>query len=337
MLLDPARGADGEAPLTRLTPEVAFPESEGWPQTYFAAPYPLSEDHYLVAWSHQPLPPGTPRPLWGMAGPPNDLGLYLFDAFGNLNLIYRDPEISSDDAAADPAAADAAPDARRRVDWADRRRAGMLLVDVYRRAGAIVRAASIRQLRLVGVPAKTHPTMNHPSLGVTRDDPGKFVIGTVPVEADGSAYFRVPAGVTFFLQALDAQGHGRADDAQRHLRAARPDRHLHRLPRTAQHLAAQCRPLPRLRREPSKITPGPDGSWPLDYQVLVQPVLDAHCVACHRAGHRGSRFDLTAASPTTRWWTTAVRHSRTTCGSAIKRGGRSPGRVPPRPIRCGRC
>ena len=30
-------------PLTRLTPEVAFPEAEGWPATYFANPYPLSE------------------------------------------------------------------------------------------------------------------------------------------------------------------------------------------------------------------------------------------------------------------------------------------------------
>ncbi len=43
------------------------------------------------------MPPGTPHPLWGMPGPPNDLGIYLFDAFGNLNLIYRDPSISSMD------------------------------------------------------------------------------------------------------------------------------------------------------------------------------------------------------------------------------------------------
>ncbi len=87
VLLDPQRGCDGEEPLTRLTPEVVFPESEGWPQTYFANPYPLSENHFLVSWSSAPLPPGTPRPEWGMAGPENDLGIYLFDAFGNLNLL----------------------------------------------------------------------------------------------------------------------------------------------------------------------------------------------------------------------------------------------------------
>jgi hypothetical protein len=38
------------------------------------------------------------------------------------------------------------------------------------------------------------------------------------------------------------------------------------------------------RRAASKITPGPGGSWPLRFDQLVQPVLDKHCVSCHRAG-----------------------------------------------------
>ena len=45
--------------------------------------------------------------------------------------------------------------------------------------------------------------MNTPVMGVTQDDPGKFILGTVPVEADGSAHFRVPSGVGVFFQALD--------------------------------------------------------------------------------------------------------------------------------------
>ena len=95
-VVGPAAGTDGDGPMQRLTPEVCFPESEGWPQSYFAGPWPLSEEHYLVSWSDRPLPPGVPHPAWGMAGPPNDLGLYLFDAFGNLNLLYRDAMISSE-------------------------------------------------------------------------------------------------------------------------------------------------------------------------------------------------------------------------------------------------
>ena len=38
-----------------------------------------------------------------------------------------------------------------------------------------------------------------------------------------------------------------------------------------------------LRRPPSAITPGPDGSLPFSYPLLVQPVLDRHCVRCHKA------------------------------------------------------
>ena len=37
-----------------------------------------------------------------------------------------------------------------------------------------------------------------------------------------------------------------------------------------------------LDRAPSVIRPGPDGSRPLSYPILVQPVLDRKCVSCHR-------------------------------------------------------
>jgi mono/diheme cytochrome c family protein len=292
VLLDPARGADGEEPLTRLTPEVAFPESEGWPQTYFASPFPLSETHYLVAWSHAPLPPGTPRPLWGMAGPPNDLGVYLFDAFGNLTLIYRDPQISSlDPLPIRPRRTP--PQITSRVATRTVDNAHMLVVDVYQGLPTVPRG-SIKELRLVGIPAKTHPTMDFPHLGVTRDDPGKFVVGTVPVEEDGSAYFPVPAGVAFFVQALDAQG--MAVQTMRSATYLQPGQTATCIgchePRNS--APPNVRPLAALRA-PSTIQPGPEGTWPLDYQVLVQPVLDVHCVACHRPGADGSRFDLTAA------------------------------------------
>ena len=308
VLLDPNRGGDGQRPMTRLTPEVMFPESEGWPDTYYASPYPLSEEHYLVAWSASPLPPGTPRPDWGMPGPPNDLGLYLFDAFGNLTLIYRDPAISS---------MYPLPIRPRRpppligsqVDRSGQDEARLLVLNVYqglpggegrgaRGQGPGVRGQGsgvrVRWLRLVGVPAKTHPTMNYPVMGLTHDDPGKFVIGTVPVEEDGSAYFRVPSGVSFFVQALDQQG--TAVQTMRTVTYLQPGQ---------QHTCIGCHE-PRhtappnvfptaARREASKITPGPEGSWPLDYQVLVQPVLEKHCTQCHRPGGEDAEFDLTAA------------------------------------------
>ncbi len=292
VLIDPQRGSDGEGPLTRLTPEVAFPEAEGWPQTYFADPYPLSETHYLVAWSDVPLPPGTPHPAWGMPGPPNDLGCYVFDAYGNLNLIYRDPAISC----MDPLpirARTRPPRITSRVD-ASQEASGtrVLVVDVYRGLGSTA-PGTIKQLRLVGIPAKTHPTMNFPNMGLTHDDPGKFVMGTVPVEEDGSAYFHVPSGVAFFLQALDQQG--MAVQTMRSATYLQPGQTTtcigcHEPRNTA---PPDARPL-AATRQPSKISPGPDGTWPLDYQRLVQPVLEKRCVECHRPGASGSSWDLTA-------------------------------------------
>ena len=296
VLLDARKGVDGPAPMTRLTPEVAFPEIEGWSDTYYANPFPLSEEHYLVTWSpvrlwrHAFNPDGTPVP-----GPVNSLGVYLYDAFGNLNLLYRDPEISSmcpipvrprprPAAVASSVAEDTSPE-----------EGCMLLQDVYRGDLSGFPRGCVRRLRIVGVPPKTHPVMNNPVLGVTQDDPGKFVLGTVPVEEDGSACFRVPAGVPLFFQALDAQG--MALQTMRSVTYVQPGQTYscigcHEDRRTA----PSRRPPLAARREPSRIRVGPEGSWPLDFQVLVQPVLDKHCVRCHKpdADGDGAKTDLTS-------------------------------------------
>ncbi len=289
VLLDPRVGNDGDAPLTRLTPEVAYPESEGWPQTYFANPYPLSEQHFLVAWSASPLQPGTPPPSWANEGAANDLGLYLFDAFGNLNLLYRDPDITS--ATPIPVRPRPRPPIVSGHVRTDGPQVGTVLVqDVYRgleQAGN----SDIRQLRLVGVAVKTHPTMNYPVMGVTRDDPGKFVLGTVPVEADGSAYFQVPSGVPFFVQALDENGV--AVQTMRSATSVQPGQTFACVgchePRNSPPI--DSRPL-AVQRPPSPLTPGPEGSWPLDFATLVSGVLEQHCVGCHQPGQDGERFDL---------------------------------------------
>jgi len=286
VLLDLNRGADSPSAMTRLTPEVCFPETEGWPTSYFINPYPLSENHYLVAWSDQEMIgwPGPPEPV-------NATGIYLFDAFGNLNLIYRDGAISSMSPL--PVRGRPRPHAiPTQVAWDGVQEGHMLLLNVYDGLEGIERG-TIRRLRLVGVPAKTHPTMNYPEIGVTRDDPGKFVIGSVPVDKDGSAFFRVPSGVSFFFQALDADG--TAVQTMRSAAYVQPGQTTTCVgchePRntTPPNLSATA-----LGREPSKIMPGPEGSWPLDYRTLVQPVLEGHCVGCHRPGGKDAKFDLTA-------------------------------------------
>ncbi|MBI2302341.1 MAG: hypothetical protein HYU66_25840, partial [Armatimonadetes bacterium] len=286
LLIDPRRGREGEKPLTRLTPEVCFPESEGWPGSYYLDPYPLSERYFLTAWSDQPLNgQGTGNPV-------NAAGLYLYDAFGNLELLYRDPDISS--VCPLPLRSRTAPPVvapQSRTDGPQEGR--FLLLDVYQGLTGVTRGA-VKRLRVVGVPAKTHPTMNFPNLGITSDDPGKFVLGTVPVDPDGSAWFRAPSGTLVFFQALDADG--LALQTMRTATYLQPGQTLtcvgcHDNRQTAPpNLAARA-----LAEPPARLTPGPPGSWPLRFDTLVQPVLDARCVSCHQPGGTGATLDLRAA------------------------------------------
>ncbi len=294
-LLDRTRGTEFQRPLTRLTPEVCFPETEGWPTHYYANPYPLSEQYYLVSWSNKKLPPhsyvdNTER------NPANASGVYLYDAFGNLELLHRDPQISS--MYPIPVRSRARPATLpEHVDWDGPQEGRFLVQDVYRGLKG-VRRGTIKSLRVVGVPPKVQPHMNNPVLGVSREDPGKFVLGTAPVEKDGSAYFRVPSGVSIFFQALDADG--LAVQTMRSLTYVQPNQtlscigcHEHRdlaPPLGGPPLAAT--------REASKLRPGPEGSWPLRYDRLVQPVLDNLCVRCHQPDAddpQAAGFDLTAA------------------------------------------
>ena len=283
VLLDACQDVDGQAPMTRLTPEVPFPEFEGWPGSYYANPLPLSEEHFLVTWS--------PDKLFrhGQVPPVNSLGVYLFDAFGNLNLLYRDAAISS--MCPLPVRARPRPPAvPQPTEDEDELQPGCMLLQDVRQGdlGSLdLAGGAVRSLRIVAVPPKIEPNMNRPRLGVLGDDPGKFVLGTVPVEPDGSAYFVVPSGLPVFFQALDANG--MALQTMRSLTYVQPGRTLGCVGCHEGRLTAPPnQPLPRAaRREPSKIRVGPEGSWPLDFNDLVQPVLDKHCVRCHKPGAEG--------------------------------------------------
>ena len=288
VMLDPSRDFDGDTPLKRLTPEVCYPETEGWPTNYYVTPYPLSENYYLAAWSPQSVM------SQGGANKLNGPGIYLYNAFGDLELIYRDPTIGS--VSPLPLKPRSKPPViPSSVNWASNE-GRFLLQDVYDGLPGTPRG-SVKRLRVVGVPPKLHPAPNYPNLGVTGDDPGKVILGTVPVAADGSAAFRAPAGMCVFFQALDESGV--AVQTMRTITAVQPGETL-----SCVGCHEQRNSTPRSRRlianvsEPSRLTPGPNGTWPFRYDALVQPVLDRSCTKCHRPDSKvpkASSFDLTAA------------------------------------------
>ena len=111
----------------------------------------------------------------------------------------------------------------------------------------------------------------------------KNVLGVVPVEADGSAYFEAPGGKALYFQALDQDG--RLVQSMRTFVQSAPGttrscQGCHIREDNLAPVASGKRPL-AMRRDPAKITPEAWGSGLLAYPTKVQPVLDRHCVSCH--------------------------------------------------------
>jgi hypothetical protein len=132
--------------------------------------------------------------------------------------------------------------------------------------------------------------------------PVRHVLGTVPVDADGSAHFVVPANRELFFQALDERGL-----AVQSMRSATAFRAGERLTCQGCHAPGQRAPrVPAatplaMRRAPSRLEPDVDGSNPFSYPRLVQPVLDRNCVSCHEA-NRGKALNLAREPMGSKWY-----------------------------------
>ena len=109
------------------------------------------------------------------------------------------------------------------------------------------------------------------------------VLGTVPVEADGSAHFKVPAMRSVFFIALD--GRDRAVKRMQSFTGVLPGEtlgcigcHEHRT--SAPPSLDSPSPL-AVRRPPSRIKPYQNTPDVFDFPRDIQPILDRHCVSCH--------------------------------------------------------
>jgi len=299
VLIDPTIKDDrAMSQVKRLTPEVPLPEAETnpgiprnivdigqlrqkggitLPSQSYTTPWPLSEDFYLASYDRR----GSKH------------GLYLVDSFGNKVLIYADRQIPC----LDPIPFQA----RRRPPVipvatqqmaADRKSevsldAEVTVMNVYQSEMPWPKDTKIKALRIINIFPKDTPHLSIPNIGASQLL-ARGVLGTVPVEADGSAYFRMPTGVEVYFQALD--GEGRAVQNMLSGTYAHPGE---RLSCTGCHESKhESPPAPEkkpmaLLRAPSVITPEPMGSFPLTFPRLVQPVLNAKCVGCHTKEKKG--------------------------------------------------
>ena len=261
--------------LERLTPEVPFPEAEGKPiRNYmiYGTPWPLGEDDYLVVYD----PKARNR------------GIYWIDRDGNKELLYRDPTISclSPMPLRPRAKPPELPEMTTQASWpkkpTERAESEALVLNVYDSDFQWPPGTRVAALRIIELLPKSTPPPNKPRVGVANQTNARAVLGTVPVEPDGSAYFRLPPERLIYFQALDERG--MAVQSMRSATYLHPGERLtcrgcHERKRSAPPVG--FRPPMALRRPPSTIQPGPEGSNPFNYARLVQPVLDHHCVRCH--------------------------------------------------------
>jgi hypothetical protein len=164
-----------------------------------------------------------------------------------------------------------------------------------------VKPGSIKALRIVESPEKR--TFSQRGWGGQGEQaPGmnwlnfenKRILGTVPVEEDGSAYFEVPGNTYVFFQALDAAG--MMVQSMRSGAYVQPGEtygcvgcHENRVGDIPQAAATPK----AMKRKADKL-----GGWYgaprlFSMQREVQPVFDKHCVSCHDYGKKaGERLNL---------------------------------------------
>lgn len=282
LLLDPAKagldkktGQDRFDSIEVLTPEVCFPEAPGWPDTYYHSPWPLSEKYFLVSFSPDPLP--------GMSSKSKEdtrTGLYYFDRFGNMELLYKDDDISC--MYPIPVAPRPVPPlVPGELDPVLGEEGEFFVTDISKSHFPLPTSRPIKQLRIFQVfPKELTHIVNQPRIGHANAESVRMLLGTVPVEPDGSAYFRAPAKKPLYFQAVDESG--RAVQTMRSITYLQPGERrgcvgCHE-PRGIS--SNTNRPL-AMKRTPSIIKPGPQGTRPFSYPQLVQPVIDKHCVQCH--------------------------------------------------------
>jgi len=183
--------------------------------------------------------------------------------------------------------------------------ATLVLADVYvGRSMAGVRRGSIHKLLVLEQlpkPANFHGGGSQPiGHGVTSTL--KRILGTVPVEPDGSACFEVPPLRSLYVALLDA--HDLSVKQMRSFVTLHPGETLGCVgchERRALAPGGGHTPM-ALRRAPSRIEPIAGVPDIIDFPRDVQPVLDRHCLRCHNArdrkggvvlsGDRGPVFSL---------------------------------------------
>ncbi len=288
-LIDRSRGVDGKAAVVKIWPEHArdLIGSGDWDtfmqlDTRYEDPFPLSESQFLVSKSillekktgHHPVR--------------EKMGIYLVDLSGKEILLHEEDSLSCFDPM--PLSPRFRP---RQIPTArsfDHSPGNFYVQDVYQGTHmANVERGAVKYLRVVESPEKrtyTDAAWN----GQGQQAPGvnwhsfetKRILGTVPVEEDGSVNFTAPSGKFLYFQLLD--------EDKKMIQSMRSGVIIH--PGETNgcigcHEDRLSAP-PNLNRMPSALRNRPvilsqeeDSQAVFSYMDQVQPIFDKHCISCH--------------------------------------------------------
>ena len=277
------KGIEGKDPILFTIPEhikeivrqggkFAPDIIEGIPFAKYEDVWPLSENYFLCSKTMGLLE--TKR------------GIFLVDVFGNEVIIHQEDKGCFDPmpvmARSRPAVI---PDQRKY----DNSKGLVYIQNVYEGTHLKgVKPGSAKYIRVVESPAKKNwsggfwggqgyqaPGMNWHNFS------SKRIIGTVPVEEDGSAYFEVPSDIFIYYQLLDENK--MMIQSMRSGTVVQPGEtigcvgcHEDRLSTPRASTTAMA-----MKRPPSTIEGWYGPTRKFSYTREVQPVFDRHCVECH--------------------------------------------------------
>ncbi len=268
-LIDPRSGPDDQPSARRIHP------GGNWRD-----PYPVARDRFLVARARE---------------------LHLVDIMGNVRPLYRLPDSEPKMMLHEPVPL--RPRRRERQtpvrDDPSEVTGRLILADVTAgRNMSGVKPGEIKKLLVLEqLPAPFHNSPGFDGLSLWGTFSLTRILGTVPVESDGSAYMEVPAMRSLMFVALDKEE--LAVKKMQSFVTVQPGEvtgcvGCHE-PRTTAPKNPGGSTLLALRRGPSRIEPVEGAPEIVDFRRHIQPILDKHCVRCHNSARRDGELCLEAS------------------------------------------
>jgi hypothetical protein len=287
-VIDRSRGVNAQAAIWNVTEDVPVPAvDEGNGNTdgtkLYSCPVPVDERRFLVSARGPVLVRTYDGGCQSVAIEKPADGMQYFNAQPVRERV-RPPVVNSG----------------LEMPTVDRKDAVVYLQNVYKGLEPYVKPGQVKRIRVVREMEKTvriDPSLRafgfqFPVISCGATYAGKTVLGEAPVQEDGSAYFRVPAGMPIYFMAIDEDG--------RALQRMRSFTHL--MGGEVQGCIGCHEPrgqAPNLMRAAAAKSPPVELEEPewgvrgFDYSRIVQPVLDEYCVDCHNPVEAPKKVDLT--------------------------------------------